>query len=502
MSKKSRCITGIEIPPGLGISEVLDTFPNYIMLVDENHHILFANKAVSRDLGLDPKRIVGGYCPKVVHGLDGPFPGCPLEDALKKRQAVERELFDHNTGRWVSSAIYPTGFRTKQGHAIFLHTFHDITEKMQAEEGLQRHYDTQRVLNSLLQLSLEDIPLDELLKHAFNLIISIPWLTLESRGGIFLVEDEPDILVMKVQGGLSEPIQKACARVAFGWCLCGRAAATQEIQFADCIDDRHDTTYEGISPHGHYCVPIVFRGQTLGVINTYLKEGHPRKPSEEEFLTAFANALANIIAHKRAEFEIEQHVEKLQEAFLGTVKAMATIVEMRDPYTAGHQQRVASLATAIAAEMDLSAALIQQIHIAGLIHDIGKMYVPADILNKPSRLTELEFAMIKTHSQVGYDILKDIQFPWPIAQIVLQHHERMDGSGYPAGLSGKDIMLEARILAVADVVEAMASHRPYRPAVGLGNALEEISQKAGALYDADVVDACIRLFYDKGFKFE
>jgi HD-GYP domain-containing protein (c-di-GMP phosphodiesterase class II) len=152
--------------------------------------------------------------------------------------------------------------------------------------------------------------------------------------------------------------------------------------------------------------------------------------------------------------------------------------------------------------MGLSETLIQQTRIAGLIHDIGKIYVPADILNKTGRLTELEFAMIKTHPQVGYDILKNIQFPWPIAQIVLQHHERIDGSGYPAGLSGKDIMLEAKILAVADVVEAMVSHRPYRPAIGLDRTLEEISQKAGVLYDADVVGACVRLFHDKGFKFE
>jgi PAS domain S-box-containing protein/putative nucleotidyltransferase with HDIG domain len=502
MSKKGHRITGMKLPLELGMPEVLDAFPNYVMLVDQNHHILFANKAVSRDLGVDPKRIVGGYCPKVVHGLDTPFPGCPLEEAVEKGQAVERELSDTATGRWVSSAIYPTGFRTQQGQAIFLHMIHDITEKVRAEEELRRHYDTQRVLNSLLQLSLEDIPLYELLKQAFNPIMSIPWLTVEAKGSISLVEDEPDILVMKVQSGLPEPLQKTCARVAFNWCLCGRAAATQEIQFADCIDNRHDTTYEGISPHGHYCVPIVFRGQTLGVINTYLKEGHPREPSEEEFLTAFANVLANIIAHGRAEIEVRHTSEELREAFMGTVEAMATMVEMRDPYTAGHQQRVANLATAIAAEMGLSEALIQQIHIAGLIHDVGKMYVPADILNKPGRLTELEFAMIKTHSQVGYDILKNIQFPWPIAQIVLQHHERMDGSGYPAGLSGKDIMLEAKILAVADVVEAMASHRPYRPAIGLGMALEEISQKAGVLYDADVVDACTRLFYDKGFKFE
>ena len=139
---------------------------------------------------------------------------------------------------------------------------------------------------------------------------------------------------------------------------------------------------------------------------------------------------------------------------------------------------------------------------AGTLHDIGKMYVPGEILTKPGRLTEIEFNMIKTHPKAGYDILKTIEFPWPIALIVLQHHERIDGSGYPSGLPAKDILLEARILGVADVVEAMASHRPYRPALGMDKALAEISQKRGSLYDPEVVDACLKLLVEKRFKFK
>ena len=183
----------------------------------------------------------------------------------------------------------------------------------------------------------------------------------------------------------------------------------------------------------------------------------------------------------------------------GTVQAMAATLETRDPYTAGHQQRVANLARAIAVEMGISEDKIEGIKMAGIIHDIGKIAVPAQILTKPGVLTDLEFNLIKTHAQVGYDILKTIDFPWPIAQMVHQHHERMDGSGYPQGLSGKDILLGARILAVADVVEAMASHRPYRPALGIDKALDEISRNRGVLFDPEVVDACLKLFTEKEF---
>jgi len=152
--------------------------------------------------------------------------------------------------------------------------------------------------------------------------------------------------------------------------------------------------------------------------------------------------------------------------------------------------------------MGLNKEVLKEIRVAGSLHDVGKMYVPAELLSKPGRLAEAEFKLVKSHPQVGYDILKEIEFPWPVAQIVLQHHERMDGSGYPSGLSGEGILIEARILAVADVVEAMASHRPYRPALGIEKALEEVSENRGVLYDAEVVAACLKLFAEEGFKFE
>jgi putative two-component system response regulator len=214
------------------------------------------------------------------------------------------------------------------------------------------------------------------------------------------------------------------------------------------------------------------------------------------------NERAVLAERNRAEKELKHSLEKLQKTIEGVVQTMALTIEIRDPYTAGHQQRVTSLACAIAKEMGLSQKQIDGIRMAGIIHDLGKMSIPAEILSKPTRLTDIEFSLIKAHPQVGYNILKTIEFPWPVAQIVLQHHERMDGSGYPQGLSGEDILMEARILATADVVEAMASHRPYRPALGIDKALEEISQKRGILFNPKVVDTCMKLFNEKGFKFE
>jgi PAS domain S-box-containing protein/putative nucleotidyltransferase with HDIG domain len=178
----------------------------------------------------------------------------------------------------------------------------------------------------------------------------------------------------------------------------------------------------------------------------------------------------------------------------GSIEAIALTLEMRDPYTAGHQQRVTKLACAIAEEMNLPQKIIDGLRISGLIHDLGKVTVPAEILSKPGKLTETEFSIIKNHPRVAYDILKKIDFPWPVADIVLQHHEYLDGSGYPQGLQEKDILLEARILTVADVVEAMASHRPYRAALGIDIALDEVKFGKGTMFDAAVVDACLALF--------
>ena len=193
--------------------------------------------------------------------------------------------------------------------------------------------------------------------------------------------------------------------------------------------------------------------------------------------------------------------EGLRKTLDGVIEAIGQATESRDPYTAGHQRMVTDLAVAIGQELGLAPDVIDGIRAAGLLHDVGKLAIPAEILSKPSALSRMEMELMKGHPQAGYDILKAVEFPWPVPQIVLEHHERLDGTGYPRGLKGDEICLEARVLAVADVVEAMASHRPYRPALGVGPALEEILRGRGTEYDADVVDVCARLLREGRFSF-
>ena len=219
-------------------------------------------------------------------------------------------------------------------------------------------------------------------------------------------------------------------------------------------------------------------------------------------VSCFEGTTEDITSRKLAEEELKLTLDKLRKSLSGTIQAMSLTVETRDPYTAGHQRRVSSLARSIAQEMGLSNDTVDTIRMAGIIHDIGKISVPAEILSKPTKLTDIEFSLIQVHSQTAYDILKDVGLPYPIAEIVLQHHERLDGSGYPQGLKNGQILLEARIISVADVIEAIASHRPYRPGFGIDVALEEIEKNKGVFYDAGVVEACLKLFREKRFTFE
>ena len=204
----------------------------------------------------------------------------------------------------------------------------------------------------------------------------------------------------------------------------------------------------------------------------------------------------------RALEALQANLEKSQRAMVGIIQAISMAIELRDPYTAGHQQRVADLACAIGEELHLSEDTVYGLRMASVLHDLGKITVPAEILTRPGQLNDFEYGIIKNHVQAGYDIIKNIEFPWPLADIVVQHHERINGSGYPQGLVGDQIMFEAKILAVADVFETISSHRPYRPSLGLSRALEELSANKGKLYDDAVVNACLLMMEEKRFEFK
>ena len=214
---------------------------------------------------------------------------------------------------------------------------------------------------------------------------------------------------------------------------------------------------------------------------------------------AIIGMMQDISEKKRAEEQIQRYVAQLKTAFMSTVEVATTLSEMRDPYTAGHERRVAGIAAAIGAELGFDARRQEGLRVAGYLHDVGKITIPAEILTKPGKLSAVEFKLIRGHAQASYDVLKNVEFPWPVAEVALQHHERMDGSGYPQGLKGDAILLEARIMAVADVVEAISSHRPYRPGLGIDKALAEIKRGRGTVYDPVVADACLKLFREKSY---
>ncbi|OIO70936.1 MAG: hypothetical protein COW19_06435 [Zetaproteobacteria bacterium CG12_big_fil_rev_8_21_14_0_65_55_1124] len=259
-----------------------------------------------------------------------------------------------------------------------------------------------------------------------------------------------------------------------------RACMSFRIGRGEHVDDELFWRKDGSSfPVSYWSRPVRRNGQITGSVVTFLDISERIKASDA----------------------LKESGERLRTSLEGTIAAISKSVEARDPYTAGHQLRVAELAVAIARGMGCEEGSIEGIRMGASIHDIGKIQLPAEILSKPGKLSAIEYCLVQAHTKVGYDILKDIAFPWPVADIAHQHHEHMDGSGYPQGLKGADICMEARIVAVADVVEAIASHRPYRPALGIEKALDEIRTQRGTFYDPKVVDACLKLFAEGKFSF-
>jgi len=272
-------------------------------------------------------------------------------------------------------------------------------------------------------------------------------------------------------------------------------AVYEDLEFREIIKKRvlEDCASNDLEHMQWNDVPIVRQGQETKYINAR----NIPIPGRDLMIST----VMDVTERKKAELALETSNKKLRKTLESIVETIAEIVETRDYYTAGHQRRVAHLAQAIALELGLENDRVIGLYMASAIHDIGKIAVPIEILIKPTKLSNIEFSLIKTHCRAGYEILKDIEFPWPIADIVLQHHERINGTGYPAGLKGEEIILEARILTVADVVEAIASHRPYRPAKGIEIALKEIKENRGTLYEPVVVDCCLSLFEEKGYQF-
>ncbi|MEJ1385656.1 MAG: PAS domain S-box protein [Candidatus Sedimenticola sp. (ex Thyasira tokunagai)] len=426
-----------------------------LFIHDGQLRIVNANRAYFERAGLTREEAVGRIYWELFPKLDGPIPGC--KETLVTKEAAKSSEITVSSGEVFLSRSYAI-LNPDSSYKHSLHILQDITERKWAQEALRASEERYRLIfeqggDSILLIDPRSGDILDFNEQAYKTL----GYTKVEFASLQVADFEENELQEEVQHHFDLILQTG----------------------GDVFVTRHRTKGGDLRD-----VQVTARKIMLG-----------GKPYIQAIFTDFTE-------RKRAEEERRRSIERLHGVLVKTIQAIALTVEKRDPYTAGHQERVAELASAIAEEMGLDDERVEGIRMGAMIHDIGKVYVPGEFLNRPGKLTEDEFSIIKSHAQVGYDIVKDIDFSWPVPLMILQHHERLDGSGYPNGLKGDEIILEARIMAVADVVEAISSHRPYRPGLGMDVALGEITDFRGSHYASDVVDACLRLFNEKGYVIE
>ncbi|MBI4995693.1 MAG: PAS domain S-box protein [Rhodocyclales bacterium] len=372
-----------------------------------------------------------------------------------------------------------------------------------SETHLRRVNRALRTLSAGNETLVRAVSEQELLDQMCRVMVEVGGHVLAFIGG---VATDGRGVELRAWAGADDPALRACVRAGICRPLLEAIERGRPVVIHDTARDPLCT---GCGGQFHACgvssnaiLPLQSEGEHLGALSIGSDDRAAFDHDEVALLTELGGDLAYGIRALRNRLGREDGLRRIQTTMEATIQALASTVEFRDPYTAGHQRRVAQLARAIGRDMGLSEDSVNGLYLAAIVHDIGKIRVPAEVLTRPGRLSRLEFDIVKTHVEAGYDILKAIDFPWPIAEIVRQHHERLNGSGYPNGLAGAAMLLESRILAVADVVEAIASFRPYRPALGIDTALAEIEAGRGVLFDSDIVDACIRQFREQNFAFD
>ena len=454
--------------------------PLIMILLDENRRVRKVNGFAVESLGYSSENLIGqriGETLRCLHALDvpegcgfGPSCGqCTIRRTVidtfetgHSHQHAEGSLTFLVEGKETESAfLLSTTKLTIRKQPIVLVSFLDITERKQMEENV-------RVSEERYRTVIEEI--DE------------GYYEVDLTGCFTFVNDS---MIRQLQYSREE--------------LIGMNFRTYiPPEEADGVYKIFNQSYRTGEIIKWYPVTNIRKDGT----SLFFEDSISCRRDKEGRIIGFRGISRDITERKLAEEKLNLTLENLRKAMGGIIQVISATVETRDPYTAGHQRRTADLARAIAGELGLSEEQRDGLQMVGTIHDLGKVSIPAEILSKPTKLTEIQFQLIQAHPQTGYEILKGIDFPWPVAEVVLQHHERMNGSGYPQGLKGKDISIEAQILMVADVVEAMASYRPYRPALGIEAAMEEIEKNKGILYNSRVVEMCLRLFKEKGFGFE
>jgi PAS domain S-box-containing protein/putative nucleotidyltransferase with HDIG domain len=437
---------------------ILESIMEHVIYHDLHHKIIWANDAAAHSLSMMSAQLVGQYCFRLWQQRSTPCPGCPVQEAMRTGKAQIAEMTTPDGRIWL---IRGYAVRDDTGAIIGgVEVTFDITVIRQADEALRESEEKYKTLTE-------------------NLNVGIYRNTTGSKGQF--IEANPAIVRM------------------FGY------TSKQEFLEMNAAD-----LYQNPRDREEFNKKMMKFGFVREEeLHLKKKDGSPFFGSvsavavkdEHGDVLYYDGIVYDITERKKAEDQLQESYLKLKHVLNGTVNALASTTEKRDPYTAGHQHRVAQLACAIAREMGLSEEEIEGIRVAAIVHDIGKIYVAAEILNKPVKLKDIEMALVKAHCQAGYEILKTVDFPWPVARMVLQHHEKLDGSGYPNGLKDDEIILGAKILAVADVVEAMMSHRPYRSALSIEEALNEVKTNRGTLYASAVVDACERVLAN-GFTFK
>ncbi len=490
-----------------------------IYSIDKDMRLLSVSPSVEKVLGYKPEELIGRS-----------FADLNII-AQEHVGALARDLMKIQKGEQTKAPVYE--FITRTGERKFgevssaplyrnrkivgvVSVARDITEHIQIDEELKRSNRALRIISSCNMTLVRATREKELLTEICRSIIDIGGHSLAWVG--YANDNEQKSIGIATHAGKGWQIIKrqnwTWADSEAGFNPFGIAIRSKK-NFT--CSEKQNTTKEMIGCRellkagfqSMAVLPLTYGDRVLGVLSIHSIDPDAFDEGELKLLQELADdlsygiqALRAHIARREAREALELSYTKLRKTLEETVNALASATEKRDPYTAGHQRSVTQLACAIAEEMNMNETEVEGIRIAGLLHDIGKLSVPAEILSRPGTLSESEFSIIKLHSEIGFDILKTINFPWPVAQIAFEHHERMNGSGYPRGLAGEKILLEARIMAVADVVEAMSSHRPYRPARTIRETLEEIRKNKGVLYDTKVADACLRLFAKKRFRFK
>lgn len=481
-------------------------------------NVLSWSDEIFRIFEIDPKIFGASYEAflNAIHPDDRDSVNRAYSDSVKNRtpyDIVHRLLMQDGRIKYVHERC-ETHYSAAGNPVRSIGTVQDITEQRLAELGIQKSNRALHALstcNGVLVRATDETQLLDDICHILVVIggYQLAWVGFAESDG------EKKVRVVARAGANSDyldHIHVTWDDTPEGQGPTGTAIRTGELQVAQ--DILHDPKFlpwrEQATARG-YASSIAFplfddNNRIFGAMNLYGIEPNAFDADEIGLLQELAGDLAFGIRMLRLRVERDRlheqqqhHDDMVKQALAGTIQAIALTVEKRDPYTAGHQRRVANLSVAIAEELGLPEERITGLRLGATIHDIGKIYIPSEILNRPGALSPMEFDFIRIHPQVGYDIMKDVKLPWPVAEMILQHHEHIDGSGYPHGLKGEAILFEARVLTVADVTEAMMTHRPYRPALGLEAALSEITKYRGVYYDPAVVDACLHLFRDKGF---